>query len=226
MFGNSFPTHAQTTLFWWPIQGFGVSSITCSFSEEPSVSKQEPVAATEDLWPGLPSGVFQKPYSWLCPSSYHPNRWGSHFLTSFQMMTRPINIVQAWVRHLRDLRVPATWKFPWRIRELWDGPDHRASTLNKTTCMLHVRHILLWAKQSPSSPGHCFPNRIVRWNPQPVFPITFTSFPFHLGWFKEPKCCLWAIPRVPSTFQESAKWWVTQLLPGISVFPCLGHMVL
>ena len=90
-----------------------------------SASRQEPVAATEELWPGSLSGLFPRPHCRLCPSSYHPSGWGSHFLTSFQMMTRATNIVQAWVRHLRDIRVSATWKFPWRIRELWDGPDHK-----------------------------------------------------------------------------------------------------
>ena len=29
--------------------------------------------ATEELWPGLPSGVFQSPHCSLCPSSCHPN---------------------------------------------------------------------------------------------------------------------------------------------------------
>ena len=44
-------------------------------------------------------------------------------------------------------------------------------------------------------------------------------FPFHL---QEPRCCLWAIPRVPSTFQGIAKRRVTWLLPGISIFLCPG----
>ena len=35
-----------------------------------------------------------------------------------------------------------------------------------------------------------------------------------LNW-NELKFCLWAIPREPSTFQGTAKQWVTRLLPGI-----------
>ena len=127
MFGNSFPTHAQTTLFWWPMLGFRVSSLTCSFSEEPLWAGKSLWQHLRNsvTWPGSLSGLFPRPHCQLCPSSYHPSGWGSHFLTSFQMMTREINIVQAWVRHLRHIRVSATWKFPWRIRELWDGPDHK-----------------------------------------------------------------------------------------------------
>ena len=181
MFGNSFPTHAQTTLFWWPIQGFGVSSITCSFSEEPSVSKQEPVAAIEDFWPGLPSGVFQRPYSRLCPSSYHPNRWGSHFLTSFQMMTRPINIVQAWVRHLRDLRVSATWKFPWRIRELWDGPDHKGihpqQNNLRAPCQAHITS----SKTEPIVPWPLPPQQDYKVESPACLPYHFHFFSFPSG---------------------------------------------
>ena len=41
------------------------------------------VEAAEELWPGFPSGVFQRPHCSLGPSSCHPNWWGSLLLTPF-----------------------------------------------------------------------------------------------------------------------------------------------
>ena len=65
--------------FWWPIWGLGVSSLPPHFSfligtlcEQASA-----VEATEELWPGLPSGVFQMPHCSKRPSSCCPNGRGS-----------------------------------------------------------------------------------------------------------------------------------------------------
>ena len=89
-----------------------------------------------------------------------------------------------------------------------------------------------FSKQNrPFSPGHCLPNRIVRQIPQPSsLSLSLLSLSIQID-LQEPRCCLWAIPRVPSMFQGIPEWWVTRLLPGISVFlcpvtRCLSHMVL
>ena len=49
----------------------------------PSANRSVAVEAAEELWPGLPSGVFQRPHCSLGPSSCHPNWWGSLLLTPF-----------------------------------------------------------------------------------------------------------------------------------------------
>ena len=77
----------------------------------------------------------------------------------------------------------------------------------------------LWNLRVAASPGHHLPNRIVRRVPQPSS-LSLSLLPL-LVWtdLQEPRYCLWAIPRVPSTFQGITKQWVTWLLPGISVHP-------
>ena len=105
-----------------------------------------------------------------------------------------------------------------------------ASAPSKATCMHYGRHIVVEAKQRPLCPGHCLPDRIVRRIPQPSslwLPLLSLSVQTDL---QEPRCCLWAIPRVPSTFQGLAKRWVTRLLQqSLSVFArlagCPGHTV-
>jgi len=45
-----------------------------SFLIETLCEQAGAVEATEELWPGLPSGVFQRPHCSLWPSSYLANR--------------------------------------------------------------------------------------------------------------------------------------------------------
>ena len=49
----------------------------------PSANRPVAMEATEELWPGLPSGMCQRPQCSLGPSSCHPNGWGSLLLTPF-----------------------------------------------------------------------------------------------------------------------------------------------
>ena len=88
--------------------------------------------------------------------------------------------------------------------------------------MCRVRHIIVGAKQRPSFPGHRYPNRIIRHVPQPSsLSHSLISLLFWID-LQEPRCCLWAIPRVPFVFQGITKWWIIRLLLGISVILCPG----
>ena len=49
----------------------------------PSAIRSVAMEAAEELWPGLPSGVFQRPHCSLGPSSCDPNGWGTLLLTPF-----------------------------------------------------------------------------------------------------------------------------------------------
>ena len=76
---------------------------------------------------------------------------------------------------------PATWRHPCEDKGAmeWITPQGHLPP-SKTTLMLHVRHIVVESKHSPSPPGHRIPSKIVRWILQPIFPVTFTSFLFSL----------------------------------------------
>ena len=80
MSGNSFQTCTQTTTFlvartgtlgsppWPPCFSFLIGTLW---------KQANAVEATEELRPGLPSGVFQRPHCSLHPSSCRSNGWGS-----------------------------------------------------------------------------------------------------------------------------------------------------
>ena len=74
--GNSFPTCARTTTFLVAHTG-NLGSLPppprFSFLIGTLCHQASAVEATEELWPGLPSGVFQRPHCSLCPSSCHLN---------------------------------------------------------------------------------------------------------------------------------------------------------
>ena len=81
----------------------------------------------------------------------------------------------------------------------------RASTPSKMTSMHHVRHIVVEAKQRPLSPGHPFPDRIVRWIPQPSsLSLSLLSLLVQID-LQEVRCCP-EPSREPSIVQGVAKW--------------------
>ena len=66
----------------------------------------------------------------------------------------------------------------------------RASAPSKTMSVRCVRHIMVGAKQRPSSPGHCLPNRIIRHVPQlSSLSHSLLSLLFWID-LQEPRYCL------------------------------------
>ena len=146
-------------------------------------------------------------------------------LSSFQLRIKSTNIMWAWVRHLKAIRHLPREDSHVRIRGRWNGSGQKGIHPSKTISMHHFRHIMAEAKQRPLSPGHCLPSRLVRQIPQPSsLLLSLLSLSVRID-LQEPRCYLWAIPRVPSTFQGISKQWVTLLLLGISVFLYPGHML-
>lgn len=80
--------------------------------------------------------------------------------------------------------------------------------------MHRVRLTVVNAKQSPLSPGHRLPRRLGRQIPQPSsLSLSLLSLSVRIR-LQEPRCCLWAMPRVPSAFQGVSQPCITLLLPG------------
>ena len=123
MSGNSFPTGTQTVTFLWLVQGLGVSCPPTpthprphfSFLTGTLIQKATALEATEECWPGLPSGVFQTPHCSLRPK-YLPLEWVRvspfFFFFFWQMRTMPTNILWAQIRHVKAIRALATERLP------------------------------------------------------------------------------------------------------------------
>ena len=155
------------------------------------MNRQVTVEAAEELWPGLPSDVFQRPHCSICPSNCHPKEWGSLLFTTFQLRTRPINIVRAQVRHLKATRALVTGRRLWKDNGLqwgwgggsWNGQGHKGIHPEQDNFSVPYQAHIGSNKSQSTTPGHCLPYRIVRQILQPIFPVSFTSFPFSLDWF-------------------------------------------
>ena len=82
-----------------------------------------------------------------------------------------------------------------------------SSTSSKTTSVFYVRLIVFEAKHRAHHP---LASLIGLWDgflSLSSLSLSLLSLLVCID-LQEPKCCLWAIPRVPSTLQGNAKWWV------------------
>lgn len=115
--------------------------------------------ATEELWPGFPLGVFQRPHGLLQPKkcakqvrvspvSFSP--------TEDQANQFCVGTGQA----LEKPQGPATEDSYERIRGTRNGSSLVHPPAARQFLCASVRHIVIEGKQRPLSPGHRLPNRI------------------------------------------------------------------
>ena len=142
-----------------------------------------------------------------------------------QVRTMPTNILWAQIRHVKAIRAPATERLPCEDGGVQNGSGHKGIHPQQDSCHPPCQAHSGWSKTESVLPRPLPHGYIVRRIPQPSsLSLSLLSL---LVWIdlQKPGYCLWAIPRVPSTFQGITKWWVTWLLPGISVFLCPCHLV-
>ena len=177
----------------WNFRGLSPTRLFSFFFLKPSVNRQLSIEATEELWPGLLSGMFQSLHCLLWASRCHPSGQGLSFPLPPpppKLRARPIKIVQTQLRHLKPIRAPAAWRLLWQDKGVIDHTRPSLARQLHAPCQAHI------GSSKTLSPFSRPPPSLQDCRADSSACLLCLSYPPMVQInLQEPRSCLWIIPK-------------------------------